>query len=417
MKSVATVFNFCLLFAVIGIGLTATYFSSGSTSPTVAQRILAFVVAGLFPIVFYYDFVRRALKRPATPVTESNIDSIYYLGFLITLITLVASVIAYGIVGFGNAKNPSETVTFIATGFGLSLFATGFALWGRVNLVQRREERLGSQDPKEVANDSLFQLEEASRRLTAALNEASSRFDERLTATNASLSGDISEMIAETRTSLAKFVQQASADVTSSQRDMAQQSASCVATMSANNETLLTQLRGVIDQARISLRDFVKEASLEESSSALAAAIAGVTASLANTSGELSALLKSLEALGARAAGSVGDLEALSTSVRDASDSAVAMNGALSRVAANTTVLNLEPIYAGLAQLGNRLQELGATAASAERQYVSASQAAVGSMTARTDELREATERLSNAFVSVAEELAKSSTVLTEHIR
>ena len=84
-------------------------------------------------------------------------------------------------------------------------------------------------------------------------------------------------MIAETRTSLAKFVQEASDEVASSQRDMAQQSASSVAIISANNETLLAQLRGVIEQARISLRDFVKEASLEESLQRLPKLSPGVT--------------------------------------------------------------------------------------------------------------------------------------------
>lgn len=417
MRSVQRVFNLCLAFALIGIGLTVMLFSSGATSSTVFQRILAFSVVGLLPIVVYYGFIRRELQSSAMSVTESNIDSVYYLGFLITLTTLLISVISYGIVGFGNGKNASDTVIFIATGFGLSLLATAVALWARVDLVQRREERLRSQDPEEAVDNSLFQLEEASRRLTAALHEASSRFNESLVATNKSLGRDVSEMITETRTSLIKFVQEASAEVALSQRDMAQQSASSVATISANNETLLTQLRGVIEQARTSLRDFVKEASLEESSSTLNKAVTDVTASLAKTSGELTALFKSLEGLRVKAVGSVGDLDTLSTSVRRASDSAITMNDALSRVAANTTTLNLEPLHAGLAQLNNRLQELGSTAANAERQYASASEAAVGSMTLRTKELREATEHLSNAFVSIAEELARSSIVLAEHIR
>jgi predicted transcriptional regulator len=413
MKSVQTVFNWCLGFAVVGIGIV-TVVSSGTSNPTVIQRILAFFGVGLLPIVVYYMFLRRALHRPTQSVTESNIDSIYYLGFLITLTTLLASVISYGVTGFGNAQNASGTVIFIATGFGLSLLATAFALWARVDLVQQREERLTSQDPEKVADDSLFQLEEASRRLTAALDEASSRFNASLTATNSSLSRDVSDLITDTRTSLAKFVQEASAEVSSSQRDMAEQSASCVAAMSANNQTLLAQLGVVIEQARTSLRDFVKEASLEESSSALAKAIADVTASLSKTSGELSALFQSLEALRGRASGSAGDLDALSASVQRASSSAVAMNDALGRVTANTTVLNLEPVHAGLAQLGTRLQDLGSTAATSERQYVSASEAAIGSMTARTKELREATDRLSNAFVAISEELAKSSGVLAD---
>ena len=150
MKSVQTVFNLCLAFALIGIALTVMLFSSGSTGPTVFQRILAFSIVGLLPISLITDSSAANFKIRQCPSRKSNIDSIYYLGFLITLTTLLVSVISYGIVGFGNGKNASDTVIFIATGFGLSLLATAVALWGRVDLVQRREERLRSQDPEEA---------------------------------------------------------------------------------------------------------------------------------------------------------------------------------------------------------------------------------------------------------------------------
>jgi hypothetical protein len=198
---------------------------------------------------------------------------------------------------------------------------------------------------------------------------------------------------------------------------MVETAASSVLAMSANNAALFAQTSAVIEEARTSLRDFVKAAALETSSSALAEAVSQVTASLMKASADLGALFKSLDALQGPSAAAVGNLDALAAGVRRASDSATVMNEALSRVSAGAATLDFESVRAGLAQLGDRLQVLGVSAAGADQRYGAASDAAVGSMQAKTEDLAEATRRLSDAFVALADELARSSGFLLDRMR
>ena len=418
MKSIRNAFRWCLILSVAGVFATVVFFSLGpTTTSALIFRTLTFFVVGLPPIFVYYMIVSSQIKKHDTAGIESSIDSVYYLGFLITLTTLLASVISYAFVGFGGAKNAAATVIFIAMGFGLSLTATAFALWARVDLVQQLDASRAQRDPEDVINDDFFKLEEASRRLSTVLGEASSRFEDSLAATNTAVTTQVLGIIEDARSRLNEFVQAASTEVSSSQKVMTEAAASGMETIAANNAALHAKMSGVIDDARTSLTEFVKAASLNPSSAALSKAVAGVTASLEKASADLSALFASLEMLQGRASGTVGDLEKLSDSVRRVSESAAAMNDALGGISTRTNAVDLEPLRTGLAQLGERLQNIGSSAASAEKGYVAASETAVRSMRAKTEDLTEATERLSNAFVAVADELARSTTVLSEHLR
>lgn len=406
--SIAKTFNVCLGVALVGIIITVASFNTDSANlRSLFGRGVIFAVFAVVPLYVYYLVVSLEIKKTGASVPESSVDSVYYLGFLITLTTLLVSVISYSIANYG-AKSGELTVRFIGMQFGLSLLATAVALWLRVTLVQELDKKRPGPEPNDVLNENLFKMDEASRRVAAALEDASSRFSESLGTSHVALTQQAAGIVEDARERLKEFVQFAAAEVSSTQRTIAETAASSVQTMSTNNAVLFAQTSGVIEEARTSLRDFVKAAALETSSSGLAKAVADVTASLGKAGEDLSAVLKSLDALQGPSAAAVGNLDALSTSVRRVSESATAVNETLGRIAAGSTALDFESVRAGLAQLGDRLQGLGASAASAEHRYVAASETAVGSMRAKTEDLTEATRRLSDAFISVADELVRS---------
>ena len=103
-------------------------------------HIIIFFASGFVPILIYYlklhgiQTVGRDSDHLGTHLTDIEVDSIYYLGFLITLMTLVFSV---GSLFAGSGTVKTET---IIGQFSLGLVVTGFALWGRLDLQQNNEK-------------------------------------------------------------------------------------------------------------------------------------------------------------------------------------------------------------------------------------------------------------------------------------
>jgi hypothetical protein len=99
---------------------------------------LVIFVGGFSPLVWYYVKLQVIQTKGRmgdglnTHLSDIEIDSIYYLGFLITLATLIISV--GSVVITGKVEGSA-----IISQFSLGLIATGFALWGRLDLQQRNE--------------------------------------------------------------------------------------------------------------------------------------------------------------------------------------------------------------------------------------------------------------------------------------
>jgi ABC-type transporter Mla subunit MlaD len=350
------------------------------------------------------------LGKDATAVTDSSIDLTYYLGFLITLVTLLMTVLSYGVFDLNRAKDPAASVVFIAISFGLSLAATAVALYARVDLIQRRDKLFRKQEVTDVLRDRILELDRAYRDLSSVLSGASQQFADDLAKANGLLTRRVDDVIEGARSRLQGFADEAA----SSERAMREQSISFAETILAKSGELFKQMSGVIEEARTSLNQFVKEASLETSSSALAKAVSDVTASLVKSGEDLSRLFKHLEALEGRAATAMKNVDSLGTSAERASKAAVQVGEALGRVSTGTAALDLEPVRAALAQLGQSVQRLDSATASAEQSYTVASERAVTSMRSKADELKAATEMLSNAFVSVSTELSRSAGVIAD---
>lgn len=87
--------------------------------------------AGLAPLIVYHFILFREKTVSATEV-----DSIYYFGFLVTVVTLVVTALSIGL------KGGSLNVSSVLVQFALGLVATGYALFARLHLLTK----LNSQD-------------------------------------------------------------------------------------------------------------------------------------------------------------------------------------------------------------------------------------------------------------------------------
>ena len=84
------------------------------------------LIAGLLPLMIYHATLIKARLLSST-----EIDSIYYFGFLVTIITLVTTAIAIGV----TDKKEELNLQWVLLQFALGLIATGYALFARLHLL------------------------------------------------------------------------------------------------------------------------------------------------------------------------------------------------------------------------------------------------------------------------------------------
>lgn len=112
------------------------------------------LAAGIIPLFLYYFFLSRK-----DLLSSSEVDSVYYFGFLVTVITLVSTAISIGI----SPKMPE--VKWILLQFGLGLIATGFSLFARLMLMNKS------------SNQVELNVVESSKVLVNSITEVSGQFD------------------------------------------------------------------------------------------------------------------------------------------------------------------------------------------------------------------------------------------------
>ena len=142
--------SFLPLFLISLIGVLGSSFIDHENS----QYQFIGLMAGVLPLLgYYYALARKKILSP------SEIDSVYYFGFLVTVITLVSTAIAIGIA----TKLPE--LKWILLQFGLGLIATGIALFARLMLMTK--------STAEVELDVV----ESSKLLVAAITNVAGEFD------------------------------------------------------------------------------------------------------------------------------------------------------------------------------------------------------------------------------------------------
>jgi hypothetical protein len=110
--------------------------------------------AGLLPLVIYHFIL---LKKKTVSATE--VDSIYYFGFLVTVVTLVATALSIGL------EEGRLNVSTVLVQFALGLVATGYALFSRLHLLTK----LNSQAETDVVD--------ATERLAKSVEKVAEEFD------------------------------------------------------------------------------------------------------------------------------------------------------------------------------------------------------------------------------------------------
>jgi methyl-accepting chemotaxis protein len=113
------------------------------------------VVFGFIPLIIYHYILSKK-----NLLSSAEIDSIYYFGFLVTVVTLVSTAISIGMA----ATLPE--VKWILRQFGLGLVATGYALFARIWLMGK------SSDAVEM------DVVEATTKLVGSIRNVSNQFDE-----------------------------------------------------------------------------------------------------------------------------------------------------------------------------------------------------------------------------------------------
>jgi hypothetical protein len=143
----------CMLISGIGL-LSGVAF----TLPPIVPLTL-----GILPLFWYHLGYLRL--HAGEGISQPAVDSVYYFGFLITIGALGATALRLGIYGVeGSFSN-------VAMQFGLGLFATGYAVWARIQLT-------ASSTLLDEANleEAMNRYVERSRELVANVEMASSSF-------------------------------------------------------------------------------------------------------------------------------------------------------------------------------------------------------------------------------------------------
>ena len=109
------------LFKALGISALALVGLTALGLPPLVPSALSFLPLLLYHWLFLYPRAKTGLGRAA-------IDSIYYYGFLLTILALAASAVTLAINGV------SESLVPVALQFGLGLFATGYSVAARLHL-------------------------------------------------------------------------------------------------------------------------------------------------------------------------------------------------------------------------------------------------------------------------------------------
>jgi len=137
-KAVITLLPYLMVISFIGI-------FAFSLAPLNEKSIkyLGIFLSGFIPILVYHYFLKQQQfsKFGAVHLSDSEVDSIYYFGFVVTLLTLIASILTLGISG-----NQNIDLQTIGIQFGLGLFVTGYALVARLHLQVSNESNIEPED-------------------------------------------------------------------------------------------------------------------------------------------------------------------------------------------------------------------------------------------------------------------------------
>lgn len=399
--------SFFPLFIVSLVGILAL----GNAQHSAGLKQYSSLLAGITPLVVYHAILLR--KRLLTP---TEVDSVYYFGFLVTMVTLVSMAISIGL------SPASIDLRWVLFQFGLGLVATGYALFARLHLLAKSTvtaetdivdanerlaksvERVAGEFDKagfqvaafvEQSERRLSELEQRTQAKFAAaeakfeqhLNEAATHFDENLAKSSSQSLDRTSIVIEQATTGFSVAISSVIKEI-----DRVQVEAKTISFQKASER--IAQFAGEMEQSVASISGKVSEAarSSADAISDLTSASRKATELATNISTGLSA---------------IGRLEELATII-ESSISAMRLIAATSNEV--DAALSSLAAKAGAAERGIRegvidpLSQGNLTSAlsSAERSISAAAESVSRVLAAVDSSLRQSAEAISAATVSSA---------------
>jgi chromosome segregation ATPase len=428
-----------LLSAVILVGLTALNVNPFVTFP-----------AALAPMVAYHVFFLRPRAR-AGELTSLEIDSIYYYGFLLTILALATSALTVVV------RGADKCLAVVGAQFGLGLLATGYAVAARIQLLLSARAATANDD-----DDVLESYINRSRELISSIELASSSFDtyarslqDRVTAAAAesqsrtelvlsdaarAFTDGISATLEESKSSIAEiraFLNDAA--FTSEREELKKSVQSSVSALTKLNNAL-ERMAELSSSSANSTGEFVTAVgAVSERAGLLSERLDGLSAEngtlvrfqqqlsssaeqVSRAVDELQQLPEQLHGVGAAAAGVAGDLDALAESAAGTGKSIKPLAGAAERIA--EIVSSLEAADGAL----SAMKDTGsATASELERlrlsilsalplleQFGKVGEQSTPTLKSMGDHVQQL-EQVASALAPVATSMASISDVLSNH--
>ena len=397
--------GFILLSVVTALAL---FTNATHTVKSQVEYGIALFAVGVLPIVLFCGALYSRLKSADPVPTEAEIDSVYYLGFLITLITLICTVVSIAVSSLSRTSgaailSDAGTLAAVSFAFALSLSATALALFARIALAAFRDRR--------VADASIGGLEE---RVSAMILQVDLAYS-KLTATISQAIGAL-EGAAETQ-----------------------------------GVQFATQLKAITGTIQQDLRSFAKGLADDISSSGLVESLSTATASFRRNTGEMVEIVETMKPLRSMAskisllmtdvAGGTSalkqGLEALDESIRRAGQSVDALPTDRLQDATRRLTMQLDALGQAVERsdkllsdgmAADRLQDatrrltvqldaLGQAVERSDKLLSDGMAASSGSLSRTTRQLQDASDELGRAFTGLSVELAKTAEVLAQEIK
>jgi len=357
-------------------GLTLFDGASGAyrSIPSELQVRGAMFAAGLLPIVAFYTSLYFRLRQRSDIPSDSEIDSIYYLGFLVTLVTLIATVLSVTFAVFRDEGRPTPlgqqtTLISVSIAFALSLTATAISLFFRISLVAIKERVGGDQS-----------LEAIETRVSEMILRADHAY---------------SQLVASIESTLDQF-----RELSRSQRSA--QQADLESAMQVFNQQLSA---------------FVHKFAHDIAEAGLAESIQRVSASFQEGGGALAAAIKSLGPIPRRASVILERLDDVASATEGSHAEISQLQSNISAAATRLGSLPSDALREGILRLGSQLNALNNALGELQNQTLAAASASSGSLNRTTQELENASNDLGRAFAGLSDELAKSAGSLARAVR
>jgi len=334
---------------------------------TMENASALFVSAGGFlPLVHYHFRLLFAVRKHSLP--QATVDTVYYLGFLITIATLVLSVLK---VGLGDSSSVAGKDGFqnLAVVFGSGLLATGYALFARIQLMMM-SEKIEEEDLGDKVDRYALEAEKALNKL-------------RLSA------AEFEVFTATLRDSALRAIDDSAAAY--------QQAIAATATTATKNvETALKSL----SESLVTLQQDIRTATPTEELAEVASAVKALGKTLSNASTKV-------DMLAAQAASGEQSLLTLATSMTNAASEIARVESSLRSIVEFSSPL--ADLRATVAEIGPSLRALGADALEARNGVTQAAAGLREEVLASTNgmsTLGHAAQSLTESSRSVAAQLA-----------